>query len=533
MKNNDTKSSGNFAFFTLISGAAVCVAAIISLIVQIHLARVIPVDDAALHSFKNILLWGGIINIFLFITGFCILFFRGKVLSGKLASFTNLVRPLAKKDFPALLQIPSPGHDGNITEDENELIESLRSLGKLFESLKALIKRSADMGNILQDDGKERDAVFTHIGGLTDKIANQFFEIESTVDQGIESLGSIESYLTALSENSGKQTAILEKTENNLKRSADLSKTTSLQIQESAVKAETLRDEINSGEEQAEEANELVRNISREVEGISEMTAIINQISEQTNMLSMNAAIESAHAGQAGKGFAVVAEEIRKLAESTKENAERIHEEILSITKNTQGALKASESSFGTFNAVSIKASDLAKELSEISSSATESGSINAEISSLINETVQDSQRLRDRSADIIVHSHSFRASLEEIKSLSDITRAEIKEIHSGTSEVLNNIKNTQNRIISGLGEAEEISNIISETSKKNGDVITAGEKQSTHKIIPALPERPAQMASRGDIKPALIPFEKKIDDDEGYSDSKEIAVKQPPRTIF
>jgi methyl-accepting chemotaxis protein len=469
------------------------------------------VDDAALHSFKNILLWGGIINIVLFITGFCILFFRSTVLSGKLASLINLVQPLAKKDFPALLQIPSPGRDGKIPEDQNELIESLRSLGKIFESLKALMKQSADMGNILQDEGKERDAIFTHIGELTDKIANQFFEIESAVDQGIESLGSIESYLAALSENSGKQTVMLDETENNLKKSANLSKNTSLQIQESAVKAENLRDEINAGQEQAQAANDLVRNISHEVEGISEMTAIINQISEQTNMLSMNAAIESAHAGQAGKGFAVVAEEIRKLAESTKENAERIREEILSITKNTQGALKASETSFGTFNAVFVKASDLSKELSEISSSTAESDGINTGMLSLINETTQDNQRLRDRSADIIVHSHSFRASLEEIKSLSNITRAEIKEIHSGTSEVLDNIRNTQNRIISGLGEAEDISNSLS------GPAGDTANRTST------------VLHTRG-----ITAIAKNIDNnDKNYSTSKEIAVKQPPRTVL
>ncbi|MDR2072659.1 MAG: methyl-accepting chemotaxis protein [Spirochaetaceae bacterium] len=104
-----------------------------------------------------------------------------------------------------------------------------------------------------------------------------------------------------------------------------------------------LKMEISEETIQSKAVRELISGIAGSIEKITALAGVINRISAQTNILSMNAAIESAHAGAAGAGFAVVAEEIKKLAESTETNAKQIQMEVKIIGEKTKAGVIAGE----------------------------------------------------------------------------------------------------------------------------------------------------------------------------------------------
>lgn len=111
-------------------------------------------------------------------------------------------------------------------------------------------------------------------------------------------------------------------------------------------------DQINNGMQEVNHQMEQMVTTIKKLEGssrdIGKVTEVINKIAKQTNLLAVNAAIESALAGQAGRGFAVVAEEVRKLASRSTEATREIEELVFSIREETSRAVQAALSATQT-----------------------------------------------------------------------------------------------------------------------------------------------------------------------------------------
>jgi methyl-accepting chemotaxis protein len=86
-----------------------------------------------------------------------------------------------------------------------------------------------------------------------------------------------------------------------------------------------------------------MQTVNKETQEISSSIAVITTIARQTNLLALNASIEAARAGVHGKGFAVVAEEVRNLAKSSNEAAERITELVSGTSKRVESGASLSK----------------------------------------------------------------------------------------------------------------------------------------------------------------------------------------------
>jgi methyl-accepting chemotaxis protein len=323
--------------------------------------------------------------------------------------------------------------------------------GNVLDVVKTYLAQTNDLEDILHTEVNERTAIISHIETVSDKIFSQFSEIEALANQGIEALNGIGGYLGSFNVAVADQSRGLELVETHTSGITELIGSLTKQLEKSSGQAGNLEKNISSGETQALAVNEVIKQISRDVEAITKLTATINQISTQTNILSMNAAIESAHAGSAGAGFAVVADEIRKLSELTRENAKNIQDVLGGIAKKTTEALKTSDVSAQNLKGIIETAKVFSSGLLKITGAVREGRVLTKDAEASINKQKDLLQTVLADNANIGVHNQSFRAALEHIQNLTDKTRVEIKEIWSGIKEVVEHIQKTEQSFLKSL----------------------------------------------------------------------------------
>ena len=157
--------------------------------------------------------------------------------------------------------------------------------------------------------------------------------------------------------------------------------------------ATNLTDSAKQGQAQAANTAKAMEEITTQVTMINEAITIIDQIAFQTNILSLNAAVEAATAGEAGKGFAVVAQEVRNLASRSAEAAKEIKSLVENATTKTNEGKGISTNMIEGYNLLLVNIENATKKINDISISSKEQEVGIKQINDAINQLDQQTQQ--------------------------------------------------------------------------------------------------------------------------------------------
>lgn len=292
------------------------------------------------------------------------------------------------------------------TKDElGILTEALNNTGEKLENIVNKIKATSLEVNTGSD---QLAAAMENTNKVTNEIGEKTINVTHNIQGIVTAVEQTNSNIKLISTSSDKVSLLSKEAKNN-----------SLTFKEHAYKGKDSIDITVSTMSDIEDATKKVKTSINDLETLSSsignITSMITDIAEQTNMLALNATIEAARAGEHGRGFSVVADQVRKLAEESASAAKSIEKMILDVKIKTkisvenifitekrvkQGSLVANDTK-NQINLIIDNMDILVKQIEEISYQASNQATSTSNISYSMNNIVENTQLLYDASRDI------------------------------------------------------------------------------------------------------------------------------------
>ncbi|WP_420318908.1 methyl-accepting chemotaxis protein [Ekhidna sp.] len=328
--------------------------------------------------------------------------------------------------------------DGNLSVryDESvakgEVLRLANSLNYAMENLSKLLTEISGNASVIDQSSSEMVAsgeeMSTSTGEIASAIAQMSHGAQSQVQKVDESSQLVENILTSSKDMASRSEAINAAAKKGV-----------LDSEKGGQMVFNVTNSINEIMGVSSSTNESMQVLLQRSTEIERVLGVITDIASQTNLLALNAAIEAAQAGDAGRGFAVVAEEIRKLAEDSRNSAKEIEKLITAVSSDTEKA---------------------AKMMDAMRQSVSKGVNASQEASSVFEDMATSSSQTLDYSEDILRFSKEQSAKIKEVVNNTESIVVIAEQTSAGTEEIASSAEELSSGMTNYIKKSKSLNDI-------------------------------------------------------------------------
>lgn len=419
------------------------------------------VDKEEIHQISNqlqriSLIGGFVIAIILMILELIII----RIIIGKFDSIKKNIDDLntGDKDLTKRLEIYHNNEISQVKKSVNTFVNTVH------ETVREIGTANYNLRETFENVKGQLDATKNQMENITSEIQTATSTLKAedkSVMDTSELVSQISSNITTLNQMIDSQVGAITQASAGIEQMIGNIQSISISVDKMAGEFNELNAATVEGIEKNRIVNELLNSVLAQSKSLQDTNMVIANISSQTNLLSMNAMIESAHAGEAGKGFAVVAEEIRKLADTSATQSKSISENLKLIAENIRKVVESADLSKASFEVVSDKSNNTSELVYSIKK-ATEEQSEGSKhlletLSTMNNISVsvqRSSKKIGDRALTVLdaiaglkESSKNMAQNFNKIVSTTEVTQQTTKNLNQLTEDMTQAVNDISERI--------------------------------------------------------------------------------------